>query len=321
MNDRRTRVAAIFAYTAAMLLSAFAANAADEVANPKPAIELGAPFTDNAILQREMKVPVWGWSKPGTKVTVELAGQKKTATTGEDGKWMLQLDALEANVAPQEMVIIDSAGKSVILKNILVGEVWFASGQSNMDWIAGKSMCGDLANKAARSKEEIPIREYQVDIGSALFPQSRTTAEGGWKSSRQASGFSALSLSFAWDLHERLNVPVGIMRSSHGATPIETWTAYEGFAAHPKLQHIAAKIRQSDPSTPDGQQAYANFYEELKTMAKSESSGCGPSRRWIVRSPGCARMDCISNGRVRSCPFPVCRGLPRNGKVRRACIT
>ena len=177
---------------------------------------------------------------------------------------MLQLDALEANAAPQEMVIIDSAGKSVILKNILVGEVWFASGQSNMDWIAGKSMCGNLASTVSRSSEEIPIREYQVDTGSALFPQSRTTSEGGWKSSREAGGFSALSLSFAWDLHERLNVPIGIMRSSHGATPIETWTAYEGFAAHPKLQHIAAKIRQSDPSTPDGQQAYANFYEDLK---------------------------------------------------------
>ena len=177
---------------------------------------------------------------------------------------MLQLDALEANAGPQEMAIIDSAGKSVVLKNILVGEVWFASGQSNMDWIAGKSMCGNLANTVSRSSEEIPIREYQVDTGSALFPQSRTTSEGGWKSSREAGGFSALSLSFAWDLHERLNVPVGILRSSHGATPIETWTAYEGFAAHPKLQHIAAKIRQSDPSTPDGQQAYANFYEDLK---------------------------------------------------------
>lgn len=264
MNRRLTKIVASVAFTAAMLLSAFAVNAAEEAAKPKPAIELGSPLVDNAILQREMEVPVWGWSKPGTKVTVEFAGQKKTATTGEDGKWMLQLGALQANADPREMVITDSEGKTVILKNILVGEVWFASGQSNMDWVAGKSMCGDLANKAARSEEEIPIREYQVDTGSAVFPQSRTTAEGGWKSSKQAGGFSALALSFAWDLYEELRVPIGIMRSSHGATPIETWTAYEGFAAHPQLQHIAAKIRQSDPSTPDGQEAYANFYEDLK---------------------------------------------------------
>ena len=82
MNPRPTRIVAIVAFTAAMLLSAFAVNAAEEAAKPKPAIELGSPFVDNAILQREMKVPVWGWSKPGTKVTVEFAGQKKTATAG-----------------------------------------------------------------------------------------------------------------------------------------------------------------------------------------------------------------------------------------------
>jgi len=266
MNNGPARTSAVFALTAAMLLAAFAVNAAEQtpVAATAPTIELGSPFADNAILQRKMPVPVWGWSKPGTKVTVEFAGQKKIATAGEDGKWMIELDALKANANPREMVITGSAGKTVTLGNILVGEVWFASGQSNMDWIAGKSMCGDLANKAARSREETPIREYQVDIGSALFPQSRTTAEGGWKSSKLAGGFSALALSFAWDLYEELQVPIGIMRSSHGATPIETWTAYEGFAAHPELQHIAAKIRQSDPSTPDGQEAYAKFYEDLK---------------------------------------------------------
>jgi len=231
---------------------------------PTAAIELGSPFADNAILQRQMPVPVWGWSKPGAKVTVEFAGQKKAATAGKDGKWMLRLDAIKANVDPQELVVTGGPGKTVTLKNVLVGEVWFASGQSNMEWVAGKSMCGSLANEIARSREDVPIREFQVDTGSALFPQSRTTAEDGWKSSKQAGGFSALALSFAWDLYEELQVPVGIMRSSHGATPIETWTAYEGFAEHPTLQHIAEKIRQSDPSTPGGREAYAKFYEDLK---------------------------------------------------------
>ena len=77
---------------------------------PAMAIELGAPFTDNAILQREMPVPVWGWSKPGTKVTVTFAGQKKTATADEDGKWMLKLDPLEASAEPREMTITEGAG-------------------------------------------------------------------------------------------------------------------------------------------------------------------------------------------------------------------
>jgi hypothetical protein len=105
-----------------------------------PAIELGLPFRDNAILQREMPVPVWGWSKPGTTVTVEFAGQKESATAGADGKWMLKLKPLKASAEPAEMVVQES-GNKVVLKNILVGEVWHASGQSNMEWFANKSMC------------------------------------------------------------------------------------------------------------------------------------------------------------------------------------
>ena len=113
-----------------------------------PAIELGAPFADNAILQRQVPVPVWGWSKPGAKVTVEFAGQKKTATAGKDGKWMLELDELEASFEPREMVVSDNKGKQVVIKNILVGEVWLASGQSNMQWTVQKSSCNQLRVEA-----------------------------------------------------------------------------------------------------------------------------------------------------------------------------
>ena len=74
-----------------------------------------------------------------------------------------------------------------------------------MDWVAGKSMCRDLANRMARSKEEHPVREFNADMGSALFLRGRVTAEGGWKSSKQAGAFSALSLAFAWELHQDLN--------------------------------------------------------------------------------------------------------------------
>ena len=102
MNKRPIRTTAFLVLTAAALLSPFAALAAGAAekkipAKPRPAIELAAPFADNAILQRQMPVPVWGWSKPGAKVTVEFAGQKKTATAGKCGKWMLKLDPLKAS--------------------------------------------------------------------------------------------------------------------------------------------------------------------------------------------------------------------------------
>ncbi|MFC1805688.1 sialate O-acetylesterase [Planctomycetota bacterium] len=232
-------------------------------------LELGSPFVDNAILQRDMPVPLWGWASPGSKVTVEFAGQKKSAKADAKGKWMVKLDPMSANATPRTLTVTSSTGnRHSKIENVLVGEVWFASGQSNMEWVAGKSMCRELASTLQRSKEEIPIREYQVDTGSALFPQSRTTAKEGWKRSRGAGGFSALALAFAWTLYEELKVPVGILRSSHGATPIETWTAYEGFAAHPKLQDIALKIRQSDPRTPECKAAHEKFYDDLRTWQK-----------------------------------------------------
>jgi len=227
-------------------------------------LELGSPFLDNAILQRGMPVPVWGWARPGSVVSVTFAGQKKTAKADARGKWRLRLDPLKASVEGRELSVAASDGRSLVLKNILVGEVWFSSGQSNMDWIAGKSMCRDLANTLQRSGQEIPIREYNADIGSALFLCSRVSSADGWKSSRKAGMFSALSLAFAWELYKELKVPIGILRSTHGATPIETWTPYEGFASHPELQDIAARIRRSDPTTAESRQAYEKYYDDLR---------------------------------------------------------
>ena len=119
-QDHKTRRAFArftIALTAALLLSPLAASAAAKkpAEKPAPAIELGTPFGDNAVLQRDVEVPVWGWSKPGTTVTVEFAGQKESAKAGADGKWMLKLKPLRASAEPAEMVISDSEGKKVAL--------------------------------------------------------------------------------------------------------------------------------------------------------------------------------------------------------------
>jgi hypothetical protein len=227
-------------------------------------LELAPLFVDHAVLQRDIPSPVWGWGEPGSTVTVTFAGQTKTSKVDTQGEWKIELDPLEASAEGSDFTVTSSKGETLILQDLLVGEVWFSSGQSNMDWVAGKSMCRDLANALQRSEVEVPIREYNVDIGSALFPCKRTTSADGWKSSKSAGGFSALSLAFAWELHQELDVPIGIVRSTHGATQIETWTAYEGFSSHPQLQDIALKIRQSDPTTPESVTAFSQYYEDLR---------------------------------------------------------
>ena len=254
------------------------------------ALEMGAPFRDHAMLQRDKKVPVWGWSKPGTRITVAFAGQSRTATAGKDGKWMLELDPLKASATPAEMVIREERGETMTLKDILVGEVWHASGQSNMEWVAGSSLCRDLARELAGAKESVPIREFRTDTVSALYPQKNGTSERGWKTIGSASQFSALSLAFAYELHKELKVPVGILLTSHSNTRIEAFTQRQAIEAHPKLGDDADQIRDADVTTAQGRAAFEQFYRDLAKWQDESARQGFPVERPLRRPslPGIA---------------------------------
>jgi len=255
----------------------------EAVEQAKLAIELGAPFCDNMILQREMEVPVWGWSKPGTTVTVEFsprpdsgqAGQKVMAEAGKDGKWMLRLKPLKASADPAEMTITDSDGKTVVLKNVLVGEVWMASGQSNMQWIAGKCDVKLLAEELSLETQGkvAPIREFQVtSVTSQLHPIKK--ASGLWKEGNY-SDYSAIAFAFAHTLYKELNVPIGILNCSFSQTSIQAWVPREGFATatddYSKAIHL--KCLQTDPTTQAHKEAWTTFYKSLEDqIAASESA-------------------------------------------------
>jgi len=177
----------------------------------KPAIELGAPFSDSAILQRGMPVPVWGWSTPGDKITVAFAGQKKTTEAGKDGKWMTKLDPLEASAEPREMTITLGSGKSRTLKDILIGEVWLCSGQSN---IAGKvkhNSTGKGGGDNLAQARILTIRQFRSDIGWRLAMPGDVLE------------FTRVGFCFARELQRELKVPVGLLSASVGGTSIESW--------------------------------------------------------------------------------------------------
>ena len=234
-------------------------------------IELGAPFRDHAILQREMPVPVWGWSKPGTKITVEFAGQRETAESGKSGKWLLTLKPLKASAAPAEMLISDSEGKKVLLKNILVGEVWMASGQSNMQWLAGKCDVAKIIAGLATKGKPPPIREYQItSVYSALHPIEK--ARGEWKQGDYAN-YSAVAFAFAYKLYEELQVPVGILNCSFSQTSIEAWTPRCGFAEGKDdyTKSVYQKILESDPTTPEHKTAWNAYYQSLEEAIQANA--------------------------------------------------
>lgn len=233
-----------------------------------PIVELGAPFAAGAVLQRELPVPLWGWSKPGTVVTVEFAGQKQTATAGPDGRWTATLEPLQASAEPRELVVREASGASRTLANVLVGEVWLASGQSNMQWLASKSDAEILvkritAEAAATGKPLPPIREWAVgDVFAALHPVEH--AHGTWKID-DFGNQSAVAFAFAHALYEELGVPIGILNCSFSQTSIEAWTPRGSFAAgtdeHSREMH--RRILETDPTTREHAAAWEAFYRSI----------------------------------------------------------
>ena len=226
-------------------------------------LELAAPFTDNMILQRQVEVPVWGWAVPGREIEVSFAGQKKTAKTDEAGKWMLKLDPLRASAEERDFRVSASDGQSVTLEDVLVGEVWFSSGQSNMVWLASSSSVRELASEIAKAEKDLPIREINIATESALYPQDRAQSEDGWKKSSAASGFSALSLAFAHSLYEELGVPIGILLSAHSNTRVEAFTQGKAILKHPGLKVDADLIRDADVLTEQGKAAFQQYEKEI----------------------------------------------------------
>jgi len=193
-------------------------------------------FGDNAVLQQGRKVPVWGTASEGEKVTVCFGGQKSEALT-KDGKWMVWLDPMDANATPQTMTI-KGASNTVTSTNILVGEVWICSGQSNMEWTLQKCTNATAAIAAAVDPQ---IRLLTVPRSPVDEPQS--SAQVTWKecNSTNVPSFSAVAYFFARDLRKNLNIPVGLIGSYWGGTPAEAWTDRKTLASSPVLNAILEK--------------------------------------------------------------------------------
>jgi sialate O-acetylesterase len=210
------------------------------------------------VLQRDVAAPVWGTAQPGQPITVTIGQQKKTATADKDGNWMLKLDALPAG-GPLEMTIEGQA--KLTLKDVLVGEVWLCSGQSNMQWPVSRATNG------------------AQEVAEANYPAIRLLqgVDSPWVDCNPKSvrWFSAVGYFFGRDLHKALNVPIGLINESVGGTSARWWTPPETIQAHPELKGAITDYEKEKVDLPKDQ---ANYQKNLERwQAATQSAGTQPS--------------------------------------------
>jgi len=193
-------------------------------------VKLPAIFSDHMVLQKSEKVPVWGKAEPGESVKVSVAGVTAETKTGTDGKWKVVLNLSQAAAGPHTAVV---EGKNRIeIQDVLVGEVWLCSGQSNMQMAAG-----NVTNAALPS-----VRLFQVAVDPSLKPME--DCRGKWMvcTPDTAKDFSAIGFFFARRLHRELGVPVGVIEAAQGGTGAEQWISREGLAGEPALKPIRDQL-------------------------------------------------------------------------------
>lgn len=194
-------------------------------------------FTDNMVLQRNSKIPVWGFANAGEKVTVQFKNQTKTTVTNANGKWILKLNPEKAG-GPFEMKI--KGENEIILKNILIGDVWLASGQSNMEWNLARSE----GYENELNQTVFPqIRQIKIKQDINTLPQNNVMKTE-WKvaDANSIGDFSGVAYFFAKKIYNETKIPVGIINSTWGGTNIETWISREAFENSPGFKEMISKM-------------------------------------------------------------------------------
>jgi sialate O-acetylesterase len=241
-------------------------------------VKLPAIFGDHMVLQRDSAVPVWGTAAPGEEVTVTIAGQSASTKAGPDGKWSVKLTKLSA-AGPQTLTV--KGANTLTYSDVLIGEVWLGSGQSNMAMQVSRAK--DYEQEQAAAKYPF-IRMFTE--GSPAANTAQTVGKGEWVicSPESVGRFSATAYFFGREIHKSLNVPVGLINSSVGGTPIESWIAPETQQAAPELKAFLDTAKK--PAKPvDPEQAKAKYETDVakwkEAGAKAKAEGRPAPRRPI----------------------------------------
>jgi sialate O-acetylesterase len=223
--------------------SSSSSSAADPSGVRSPLLDLPTLFTDHLVLQRGMPVPIWGTTAPHGIVDVSFRDQHVTVTADDEGRWVAHLSPLEAG-GPFELEV--KTAKSVTLHDVMVGEVWLASGQSNMSFQLSRT---DDAAQAIAASANPALRMFTVSHDVSDTPERDVGGRWDVSSPETSPAFSAVAYHTARELQEKLQVPVGVIHSSWPGTPIEAWMGHAWLTSDPSFQSIfdawAAKVKEN----------------------------------------------------------------------------
>lgn len=219
------------------------------------AVRLPAVISDHMVLQADQRVPIWGWARPHEKIAVDLDGQKLITVADSQGKWRVRLEPLRAG---QHLTLTVEGVNKVVVRDVLIGEVWLGGGQSNMGLHVSEANRFD-AEKAAADFPE--IRMFTVELKSSAVPLD--DCAGRWEvcSSTTVGNFSAALYFFGRELHQRLKTPVGLIHSSWGGTPIHPWISLPVLKKYPGYTNLVERKKKEIEAWPARK---AKLDEQLK---------------------------------------------------------
>lgn len=218
-------------------------------------VNLPSIFSDYMVVQRGSEVPVWGKASPGENVTVEIAGQRRSTTADEQGRWRVKFDPIESS-KPLEMTVVGD--NTITLREIVVGEVWLCAGQSNMQWPVRASLD---AGRELADADCGKIRLFQIAPRASADPLDDVTGRWVVCSAETVADFSAVGYFFGRDLQRSLKTPVGLVQAAWGSTVAEAWTDPRSLAADPILKPIVDRYNQQ---LPHYAKLYAEYREQLE---------------------------------------------------------
>jgi len=253
---------------------------------PGEQLALPAVFSDHAVLQRGREIPVWGTADPGRRVVVEFAGQTKGAIAGGDGRWMVRLDPVPAG-GPHTLVAREGL-KAVEREDILVGDVWVCSGQSNMAW---------PVSRAANAEQEVADANYPairlMTVPRKLADAPTDDVDANWSvcTPETARDFSAVAYFFGRHLHQTVNVPVGLINTSWGGTRAEPWTPRNALMFDPRFTELLTRYdARADAAADSIAKTMADYKAAMKTyeaewagfVGRVTDADLGVRKQWFL---------------------------------------